>query len=270
MIPSSIRIPLALFAALSMACASTPDERNVATEAPEQNVAVGQPGSHVSVHGMNLFGSKSGKFYLSHIPLYTSPHNIQVVVEVGIVSGVPEASQLFATKNFTVRPERFSLYDLAAGTLRTIKGTIFLGNFESGGRPIHNGVQFEVKRVIYQGALLPTTPRNPSLDYIAVGTPAEAFLVHVIDAGPNFDHIVAVKLGEGSSLDAAALEIGTRVTIPGGLNDVRQRLSPTDVVSAISAGAVPDAGPATSSIQVTAELSCLPGGDFFGTCPAAL
>jgi hypothetical protein len=270
----SFRFPLALIASLSMACVSTPqDESKVAAEAPEQ-VSVGQPGSHVSVHGMNLFGSKSGKLYLSHIPLYSSPHNIQVIVEVGIVSGVPEASQAFATKNFTVRPDRFSLFDLAAGTLRSIKGTVFLGNFESGGRPIHNGVQFEVKRVIYQSGLLPTTPRNPALDYIAMGTPTEPFLVHVIDAAPNFDHIVAVKLNEGSSLDAAALEQGTRVTISGATNDVRQRLAPADVVSAIALPAkgvtLPEGGASTSSVQVTAELSCLPGGDFFGTCPAAL
>jgi hypothetical protein len=276
MIPSSIRFPLALIATLSMACVTAPqDDSKVATEAPE-NVAVGQPGSHVSVHGMVLFGSKSGKLYLSHIPLYSSPHNIQVIVEVGIVGGVPEASQTFATKNFTVRPDRFSLYDLAAGTLRTIKGTIFLGNFESGGRPIHNGVQFEVKRVIYQGALLQTTPRNPALEYVAVGTPAEPFLVHIIDAAPSFDHIVAVKLPEGDALDAAALERGTMVKIATGTNDVRHRLSPADVVDAIStpastdAGPTPDAGVGVSSVQVTAELSCLPGGDFFGTCPAPL
>ena len=277
-------------ASLSIACAASTSHGDVvesvgATESPVNVVGVGQPGSHVGVHGMVLFGSSTGKLYLSHIPLYTAPHNLQVIVEVAITGGVPEAAQAFGTKSYSVRPSAFSLHDLAAGTLRNITGTVYFGNFESGGRPIHNGVKFEIKRVVYQRALLPATPASATLDYIAVGTPTEPFLVHVIDAPPSFDQVVAVKLGAGSALDAAALEKGTLVKVPGAENSVEARLSPSDLVSAIDVAipvvdaaappaqnqgpASPDAGAPAAALQVVHELSCLPGTDFYGSCPAA-
>ena len=243
----------------------------------------GAQGTHVAVHGMVLFGSQ--RIYLSHIPLFSSPHNIQVVVEVAIASGVPAAQQQFGNKLFTVRPNSaFSLHDLAHGFLPGITGTIYLGNFESGGTPAHRNVKFDVMRVIFQRAMSASTPRSPSLDYLAVGTPSQAFLVHIIDAPPSFDQIVSVDLDTNSWLDAPSLELGTLVKIPGRPNAVASRLAANAVVDAVKLqtssfaadvsapdSSLPgDAGATTStSIAVKKENSCLLGSDFFNPCPAA-
>jgi hypothetical protein len=275
---SSLFLPAAV--ALSVACGAGPTtdtDRSVnesAATTPVPAAEVDPRGSHVGVHGMVLFGSE--KLYLSHIPLYSSPHNIQVVVEVKIASGVPADQQLFGTKNFTVRPTAFSLHDLAHDVLRSVTGTVYLGNFESGGTPAFRNVKFEVVRVIYQRDMASSMPRNPALDYIAVGTPTQPYFVHVIDAPPSFDQIALVKLPDNSWLDAEALEKGTLVRIDGQANAVTKRLKPRAVVSGIRPEPAADPGdgsmppsPGTVSVEVVSENSCLPGNDFFGSCPAA-
>src|SRR5689334_932156 len=52
-------------------------------------------GTHVAPHNMTLFGSASERIYLSHIPLYGGLHNLQVIVEATIASGVDAADQTF-------------------------------------------------------------------------------------------------------------------------------------------------------------------------------
>ncbi len=265
--------PLAA-ATLTVACGA-PSGPSSSTESaalaePSSSSDFGR-GSHVGVHGMVLFGSD--RLYLSHIPLYTAPHNIQVVVEVKIASGVPADQQQFGTRNVTVKPSAFSLHDLAHGVLTNVTGTIYFGNFESGGTPAFRNVKFEVTRVIFERAMSTSTPANPSLDYIAIGTPAQPYLVHVIDAPPSFDHIVAVRLPKASFLDAASLEAGTVVRIDGQANSVTKRLKPQAIVSGVKLEA--DGTPAdvdvnvSSSIEIVSESSCLPGREFYGACPAA-
>lgn len=285
-------------AALTFGCNASSDtandDDNGATS--EANLgADGQPGSHVGVHGMTLFGGAE-KLYLSHIPLYSQPHNKQVLVEVSIASGVPaDALATFNTNNFTVRPSAFSLYDLGAGTLQTIKGTIYFGNFESGGRPVYSNVTFTVKKSVLNRAMGPTTAPSATLDYVAVGTPANPYLVHIIDKSPSFDQVVSVKLPPNSFLDAAALDAGAFVTVQGGTNGVRTRLAGGLTLQAeLTAGAAPAPSAGTASapknnlfanppvwrgvpgpvptvsknLTVVKELGCLPGPDFYGACPA--
>ncbi|MBX3225678.1 MAG: hypothetical protein KIT84_31130 [Labilithrix sp.] len=298
---SSILAVLAV-AGLTFSCNAASDAKDANDEGTSESAvgADGQPGSHVGVHGMTLFGN-SEKLYLEHIPLYSAPHNKQVLVEVAIVSGVPaEALNTFSTNNFTLRPSAFSLYDLGAGTLQTVRGTIYFGNFESGGRPVYSNVTFSVKRSILNRPMGPTTPASPTLDYVAVGTPSSAYLVHVIDKSPSFDHVVSVKLPENSFLDATALENGTAVTIQGGTNTIRTRLAAGLTLQAeaiVTATPTPanananapstnleDAPPGTlglpegepsipavppsKAITVVKELGCLPGPEFYGNCPA--
>ncbi len=301
---------------LAFACTGTSDADDNET-AESAVTADGQPGSHVGVHGMTLFGGAE-KLYLSHIPLYQAPHNKQVVVEVSIASGVPaDALATFGTNNFTVRPSAFSLYDLGAGAVQTVTGTIYFGNFESGGRPVFANVKFNVNRVIVNRVMGPATPKSQTLDYVAVGSPANAYLVHLIDATPSFDQVLSVKLEANSFLDANSLSTGALVKINGGTNGIRTRLAPNANVQAetlytvsssssgssgtssgssgagassgssgavgtlilppatdASAGGVPvtDAGvpvQKSSGLTVVKELGCLPGPDFYGTCPAA-
>jgi hypothetical protein len=208
----------------------------------------------VGTHGMTLFGGAE-KLYVSHIPLYQAPHAKQLILEVAIASGVPanaangpsQFETQFATNNFTVEPAKMSLADLAAGRLTRFTGTIYFGNFEAGGKPLYPNVTFDVKRVVFDRALSNATPRSATLDYVAVGTPKHAYLVHVVDAAPSFDNVVAAT-------STAPLAEGTIVTVTGGTNDVTKRLGNA---VAINGG----------QIAVERELGCLPGPEFAGSCP---
>jgi hypothetical protein len=233
------------------------NENNTGPTDPSADPPEPQPtNSHVGVHGMVLFGTGGDHLYLSHIPLYDNPHNIQVIVEVEITAGVLPAQQLFATKNFTFRPSAaFSLHNLAHGFLNQVGGTIYMGNFESGGTPAFRNVKFAVKKVIFERDMKSTTPRNLSLDYIAVGSPAQPFLVHLIDAPPSFDHVAQVTLPANSFLDAAALEKGTMVRIANRTNTIATRLKTNTTIEAslvpvtppATDGGLPDSGSSGSS-----------------------
>jgi hypothetical protein len=269
-----------VLASLAMACSSADPtapadgETTTATGAAQSTGSVGQfaRGDHVGVHGMVLFGTGSDRLYLSHIPLYENPHNIQVVVEVKIDSGVPADQQLFGTKQFTFRPaSAFSLGDLANGTLHSVAGNVFLGDFENGGTTAFRNVKFSVSRVVFQRAMTPTMAANPSLEYIAVGSPTQSFFVHLIDAPPSYDQILSVKLPADSLLTASDLEQGTLVRIMGQHDSVTSRLKARATVNATKlsdVGTSANGGPSTP-VQILGENSCLPGDQFFGDCPAA-
>lgn len=252
------------------AVACSADENPLAPPAAEETtessnqavLAGGQPGSHVGVHGMVLFGAASDRLYVSHIPTFGAPHNFQVIAEVRIAGGVPADQQDFATKQFTVRPTAFSLYDMANGTLRSVTGTIHMGNFETQGPVMHRNVQFSVERVVFARPLARSTPLNRALEYVAVGTPEHPYLVHVIDTPSSFDQILNAKPLVGGALDATELAAGTIVTVQGGQNAVRQRAYNGDVLSLDGAGGV-------TSMTVGSESYCLVGADFFNACPAA-
>lgn len=201
-----------------LACTATAEDDAGASEQAHS----GTPGSHVGGHGMILFGTE--KIFVSHLPTYGAPHNIQVVAEVAIESGVPESAQAFSDTGYSIRPGgAFSLFDFAHGSLSSFTGTIFRGNFESGGRPLYANVKFKVVNVTYHEGLSPQTPVAPSLDYIAVGTPTDAYLVHVLDAPSTFDQIVGVAGDTDLGLSAEALAAGTKVTVVDGVNAVRER-----------------------------------------------
>lgn len=285
--------------AMTFACNNTSesakDEGDTADNAATGTVD-GTPHSMMGGHNMTLFGD-ANKLYLSHIPLYQNPHGKQVIVEVAITSGVPATGLAqFNTNNFTVAPKAaMSLYDFASGTIPALTGTIYFGNLESGGRPVYRDVQFAVKKVVFQKTLSSATPANEKLQYVAMGTPDNAYLVHVIDKAPSYDQVVSVKLPANSSLTAEMLDQGTLVTVNGGVNGIRTRLSANLTVQAepqITVTPAPAAGTATetpnwrrnagadtngpdiiivppsNSVTVLKELGCLPGPDFYGACPA--
>jgi hypothetical protein len=203
-------------------------------------------GDHVGKHGMVLFGRE--KLHLSHIPMFDAPHDLQLVVEANVLSGVPNDARVFSDKLYTVAPKaKFSLTDLARGALTEMTGTIFDGNFEDGGKPLYPDVHFSVTRVEYRRPLVKTTARSASLDYLLVGTDSDPYLVHIIDTPTSFDQVVALA-------PAKSVQAGTVVTIEGGINDVTKR--PT--TGALHA--------ATSTLQARTELSCLLAPGFGARC----
>jgi hypothetical protein len=163
------------------------------------------------VHGMLLFGSDV--LYLSHLPMFMSPHNFQVLLEVGFDDAVREvlAADRDASGDdmHTFEPEVFAITELdpaAEGPARTaIGGTIFSGHFERQGTPIAERATAEVRRVVYFAELdmEARRPAESTLTYLCFGRGGQLHLAHQITASPDFDQVLRVRLVPGSLTDPA-------------------------------------------------------------------
>jgi hypothetical protein len=157
------------------------------------------------VHGMVLFGEDD--LYLSHLPMFMSPHNFQVLLEVGFDDAVREL--LGAGGLHTFEPEVFAITELdpgGNGPARTaIEGTIFQGHFERGGTPIAERVTAEVRGVVYFAELDKQARRQAgqTLTYLCFGRAGRLHLVHQITASPDFDQVLQARLVPGSLTDPA-------------------------------------------------------------------
>ncbi len=213
------------------------------------SVALASTNGRVGAHGMVVFGSGS-TVYFSHIPMFASPHDVQLVFE-GTLSGPPGTAlpTTFADRLYTFQPARFSLDALRSGSLRTITGTLFTGNFEDGGRPLARSIRVTARRVLLNHVLKIQDPVAPALHYFAVGTPDQAFLVHLLGGPPSFDQVLVARSLGGPT--ATALRAGTTVIFPQTQNTVQARLL---------------GGDSSGSFTAVRELSCLVGPDFTGAC----
>lgn len=211
------------------------------------------PGGHMGVHGMLLFGNN----LMSHIPMFHVPHDYQIIMDVELKHPELPAGQNYGDKLHTFVPEKFSLGDLLNGKLTSFSGTLFEGNFEAeGSKQLLENVTAEVKAVLRSEHLDQHSAGPQQLEYIAYGTPDDAYLLHPIHGDADFDQLLGVKL-EGSSLKAEELAKGLRVTVPDHRNKVDDRLQPGQSVAARTADG-------TLSLTVDRELSILVGPGFTG------
>lgn len=143
----------------------------------------------VGTHGMIAFGNTAGDAYLSHIPMFHAPHDVQLVVHGSFVgTGLPRS---LGDRLYTFVPKPLSLDALRLGSLREITGTLYLGNFEDGGRPVASNVRFRVSEVVHQHVLDARAAETDDDDVIAAGD----FTVHLIGGAPSVDRI-ATKNGK--------------------------------------------------------------------------
>lgn len=251
-------VALALVSALGTGCAAEsngpgPDEAQAAEAAQS---AAGRVGSH----GMVLAGDP-GSAILSHIPMFAAPHDVQMIVHGALTSesGRPLPAT-FSDRSYTFLPERTSLDALRLGVTRELKGTIYLGNFEQGGRPVAAGVKLAVDKVVHQHILIASTPAAADLGYLVFGSRAHAFAAHFIGAAPSFDEVLAVTLGPDAPSDVD-LASGVLVHATGKADAPASRLGahPT------TAATVTD-GAHAFTMRPIATLSCLTGPDFVDVC----
>src|SRR5688572_10312381 len=141
--PGSLGGSVVRFATLSIALASLLSIAGCAAESDD--AAPQQPGSEaaseaeqnatgrVGSHGMVLFGDRD-RTYVSHIPMFGARmHDVQVITEIKLRQPPANLPQTFSDRLYTFLPDRMSLDALRLGTLRTMRGKIFLGNFEQQG-----------------------------------------------------------------------------------------------------------------------------------------
>jgi hypothetical protein len=216
---------------------------------------------HASVHGMLIVGEQT--VFLSHLPLFGSPHDFQVLLEATFSKpGDDPQSDYFNSRKssgekiYTLEPEPFVLPTLAAATpLRSFKANIYRGHFErfpnrraqDAGR-IGQGVDVTVTRILHFRKFDPTAAKLPALEYLLFGKGDELFLAHFITAPPDFDQVLSVK-APGEKFSDADLSRAMPVVMSGRPNTVAQRIKGGEAVT----GQLQEAGGAAAkAVQLQA------------------
>ena len=231
-------------------------------------------GDTTGTHGMLLFGDDT--LYLSHLPMFTSPHNFQVLLEVSFDEAVRDVltsdRQDGGGGMYTFVPLPFPITELSpeAGSQRaartSFEGTMFRGHFEQGGEPISEGVMAQVERVAHFAVLDVDAERrqDQELTYLCFGDAGQHYLAHDIGARPSFDQVLRVRLVPGTGTDQSGRplseEVATRsfdVTAPvlftGRVDSPQSRLGRQEVAKGFFFQSVGPAGVHGFFVQIETE-----------------
>lgn len=162
-------------------------------------------------HNMMIVGEKS--VFLSHLPMFMTPHNFQVILEATFTSGGKNVQEIYTkdrqshreTKMYTLAPEESfklpTLFTPSPPSRNSFKGTILRGHLERGGEKIEGltNIDVNVKRVVYAQKLGRGFDKSEKLTYLLFGSGQELFMAHVIAKPPDFDQILSVKISNAPS-----------------------------------------------------------------------
>jgi hypothetical protein len=216
------------------------------------------------VHGMLVLGGQRtadalrSPVYVSHLPMFMSPHDFQVIARVG-----GEAARKYGDfvahfgleSIYTFEPEPFSIDELdpsgERGPERTsFGGKLFRGHFERGGSEVASDVGFDVEQVVLFNRFRPDAEAGAEGQprYLLFGEPDAAFLVHLISAPPDFDQVLQVELKSPGGLPDEQLRGGVAVSVPDRGNDVEAKLNEGE-----TAAVEPEAGSGPIELTVLSE-----------------
>lgn len=160
--------------------------------------------SSVGVHGMLVVGEET--VYLSHLPMFMSPHDFQIVLEVKLLRGDKDVGGEYAadrrargTNIYTLNPtEEFDVTELdpsgGAPSRTSFEGALFRGHFERGGTPLIADLSVHIEKVVHFQHLDPR-PGGAAPEYFFFGKGSELFLAHDILGPPDFDQVLVVRGG---------------------------------------------------------------------------
>jgi hypothetical protein len=219
-----------------------------------------------SVHGMLIVGEQTA--YLSHLPMFGSPHDYQVILEVTFTKpgSNPQADYFNDRKSthkkvYTLEPERFVLTRLAGtAPLRSFKANIYRGHFErfpseraKESSRIAQDVNVNVTKVIHFRKFDPKAPKLSQLEYFLFGKGAELFLAHLITSPPDFDQVLSVNVLNRKFTDEE-LSKGVPIVLPGKTNSGLQRIRGVAAATGQLKGATGTAAAKTLKLQPGVEL----------------
>jgi hypothetical protein len=146
-----------------------------------------------SIHGMVLFGEKAT--YLSHLPMFHSPHDYQVLLKVNLkepskVVEIYKALKADGSQVFTIAPEPFDLTTIISGKVNQFSAQLYHGHFEKEGKELGK-ILVQVEKVLFSSKLDPAAEEENS--YFLFGAAGEYFAAHVINGKPSFDSILKVS-----------------------------------------------------------------------------
>jgi hypothetical protein len=148
-----------------------------------------------STHGMLLFGTD--KVYVSHLPMFHSPHDYQIILEIELSKSDKQKYVWDKNKNpnyttYTIEPEKFVLPDMINNP-KDFKVNLYRGHFERGGIEILKNITVKIVQVISFKKFNPEGTKAKTTNFILFGNEKEQFLAHEITNKPDFEQIVEVK-----------------------------------------------------------------------------
>lgn len=141
----------------------------------------------IGSHGMVLINDKQAGSFISHLPLYRSPHNYQIIYKVQLPREVP-IERLVSNGMVTVLPDKFDLNRLINGESFTLNAKFFHGHFERGGQLSHTAKLTFVSAVLVK-KVAPTLRNNNARLYTVAINSNKAIFAHIIQPSPSFDAI---------------------------------------------------------------------------------
>jgi len=221
------------------------------------------------VHGMVLFGDDAT--YLSHLPMFASPHNFQVLLEVELAGDARDTylADLADADGglYTFVPDPFPIVEIddrAGDPQRTsMRGSVFRGHFERGGVSIADDITVEIRGVVHFSELDidASRPVDRTLTYLCFGRAGRLHLVHQVTGRPDFDHVIELALvadtvtdqaGRAQPDDVGSIEFGRAqpVSFDGRRDHPDDRLVPGEVADGLFFQATSDAGSQGFAAQV--------------------
>ncbi len=150
-----------------------------------------------AIHGMLMFGHQT--IYLSHLPMFHSPHDYQVILQVSLASQAGNPQAIYVNDRlrtheriYTLVPDQAFVLPEVVQKKLSFSATLFRGHFERGGIPIFKGAIVNIEKIIYFHKFNPSDQHLKTLEYLMFGEGTELFLAHVIVACPDFDQVLAI------------------------------------------------------------------------------
>ncbi|MFC9894749.1 hypothetical protein ACFVMC_13755 [Nocardia sp. NPDC127579] len=170
------------------------------TPTPER---AGGPAETTSSHAMLVFGT-GVDCYLSNLARFSPPHNAQAVLAVELDDRGRRALGADRRRGYdglhTFVPEEFAPAELADGSRKSLRGTLFRGHVRRASSAPVAEVAADIRQVVYFHELAPR--RAPTaLTHLVFGAPGRLYVAHRIGARPSFDQIVAARLVPGTVTD---------------------------------------------------------------------
>lgn len=150
---------------------------------------------HPSVHGMLLFGNE--KIYVSHLPMFHSPHDYQLLAELELPASAMAAYKKAQAQKpeesvYTLVPESFVLPEMVAKP-KAFSASLVQGHFERGGNTIVGKVTVKLGKILHFRKFDPMAAKPAQATYLWFGNSQESFVAHFITTKPDFDHVAQVK-----------------------------------------------------------------------------
>jgi hypothetical protein len=210
-----------------------------------------QQGDPAAGHGMLIVGEQT--VFLSHLPMFMSPHNYQVILEATFTNQGSNPQAVYVEdrkknpkeKIYTFAPKPFVLPDLfppdsnRPPRLREFKGDLFRGHFErfpprvpKAPARIDTDVVVNVTNVVYFQKFDPKVKDLDPLEYLLFGKGQELFLAHLITKPPDFDQIMSIK-AVGHQFTDEELRRGIPIKFPGRANFSKEKIKEGEKVPGV-------------------------------------